>query len=126
MTARIPWVLLPLLLCLAGCNPNEIPTESCSADEFCPNGFVCHPVAQLCVPECVAGSDCPVSARDCAVLDGHPGTGPFCQCQSTELCAEEEEGTLCSPTDRICTRPCRNDVDCTHGRTCDVDAGVCV
>jgi hypothetical protein len=120
-------LLLGLVAALGGCRGSEVPGPSCTEDRFCEEKFLCHPVAQRCVPRCEAARDCPSSAQTCAALTGAEGaatTDAFCQCETTDACGDAKN-VICSGTDRICAFRCRSDVDCTHQRTCDRESGEC-
>jgi hypothetical protein len=99
---------------------------SCTADAFCRDGLVCHPLAKVCVPKCTTSSDCPTSSKECAEFAVDAGAPPrFCQCQSTALCGSPES-VVCGGEEKICMPRCHNDVDCTFGRRCDADTGTCL
>jgi hypothetical protein len=107
---------------LAGCavlQPEEL--KSCTADEFCPDDSVCHPLARVCVKSCASPTDCPDTAKSCT---GVSGAKMFCECQSTELC-DGDETIICTSAEKVCAPKCTNDVDCTFGRRCDTSTGNC-
>jgi hypothetical protein len=108
---------------LTGCSvlqPGEL--ESCTADEFCDDDSLCHPVAKVCVKTCTFAEDCPDTAKSCEPLSGDARS--FCACQSTELC-DGDENIICTESEKICAPKCTSDVDCTLGRACDKASGNC-
>jgi hypothetical protein len=111
---------------LAGCSvlqSDEL--TSCTADEFCPEDSLCHPLAKVCVKACESPSDCPSSAKSCTGVSTVNGaTRMFCQCETTELCGDDEN-IICTDEEKICAPKCTSDVDCTFGRRCDKSTGHC-
>lgn len=95
--------------------------QSCTADEFCDDDSVCHPLAKVCVKACEAPTDCPTTAKSCT---GVSGARMFCQCQSTDLC-DGGDDVICTDEEKICAPKCTSDVDCSLGRHCDKDTGNC-
>lgn len=109
---------------LAGCSAlqsNDL--TSCTADEFCPDDSVCHPLAKVCVKACTSAADCPATAKSCSGVAAAGGK-MYCECQSTDLC-DGDDDTICSAEEKICEPKCTNDVDCTFGRHCDTASGNC-
>src|SRR5689334_7706494 len=117
-------VALGALIAQTGCGDDKL--QRCTEDSFCKGGFVCHPLAKVCVQGCSSGSDCPTTAKTCESFEvGGSAPGPrFCQCQTTELCGNPST-TLCANEERICLPRCHNNVDCTFNRRCDVASGQC-
>lgn len=95
--------------------------KSCTADEFCDEDSVCHPLAKVCVKACESATDCPSSAKSCT---GVSGTRTFCQCQSTDLC-DGGDDVICTDEEKICAPKCTSDVDCSMNRRCDKATGNC-
>ncbi|MDY7228730.1 hypothetical protein [Hyalangium rubrum] len=111
---------------LAGCSvlqSDEL--TSCTTDEACSDDSLCHPLAKVCVKSCESATDCPSSAKSCSGVSTASGSErKFCECQSTELCGDDED-VICTDEEKICAPKCTNDVDCTAGRRCDTSTGNC-
>lgn len=98
---------------------------SCTADEFCADDSLCHPLAKVCVKRCESDSDCPENAKACSGVSTASGSErKFCQCQNTEQCGGEED-IICGEEEKVCAPKCTSDVDCTFGRQCEVSTGNC-
>lgn len=111
---------------LAGCSvlqPDEL--ISCTADEFCDEDSLCHPLAKVCVKRCSSDSDCPENAKACSGVSTASGAErKFCQCQSTDECGGKDD-IICGAEEKVCAPKCTSDVDCTFGRRCEKSTGNC-
>lgn len=113
-------------LMLNGCGDDPATSDSCTADADCGEGGFCNTSAGVCMDTCESASDCPDTAKNCAVLAGSTSTQKVCQCQTDQLCNGGGEGDLvCSDLDKVCVTACTTNDDCGTGRTCDTATGQC-
>lgn len=112
-----------------GCGEPEGST-TCTTDENCGTGKVCHPALKECVPSCTTAADCSSSAASvCAHLDGTAATETapgFCQCTTNDKCsAADATAPICQPATLLCAAKCAADSGCPTGSKCDTTSGEC-
>ena len=124
-TVMMLTALSALSVVMTGCPGEEEGSLTCSMDADCLEGEICNVAARACVQTCTTPSDCPSSARaECSAISATDNR-TVCKCATSELCATEVEGTVCSTLDKVCTAKCTANTDCSAGRTCDVATGQC-
>src|SRR5688572_12174045 len=117
--------LSALSVVMMGCPGEEEDSLGCTTDANCLEGEICNVAAKACVQTCTTPADCPASARaECSAISATDNR-TVCKCATSELCAREVEGTVCSTLDKVCTAKCDSNDDCSAGRTCDTATGQC-
>ncbi|WP_375757954.1 hypothetical protein [Corallococcus exercitus] len=123
--------LSSMSLALTACGDDATTAETCTSDTDCSSNF-CNTAAGVCMDTCESGSDCPDTEKNCAPLAGATNTAKVCQCQTNQLCNEDDSTSLvCGTVSKRCEEPgstpaaCTKDADCGAGNTCNTSTGVC-
>ncbi|MBN8227291.1 hypothetical protein JYK02_07175 [Corallococcus macrosporus] len=123
--------LSSMSLALTACGDDATTAETCTSDTDCSSGF-CNTAAGVCMDTCESGSDCPDTEKNCAPLAGSANTAKVCQCQTNQLCNEDDSTSLvCGTVSKRCEEPgstpagCTKDADCAAGNTCNTTTGQC-
>ncbi|MFP2907329.1 hypothetical protein ACLESD_20240 [Pyxidicoccus sp. 3LFB2] len=114
---------------MVGCGDDAEGSATCTTNDDCGEGEICHPTSDVCVQTCSSAADCPDTAKTCAPLGG---AGPdaqtsICKCSTDQFCnggPDSESTDLVCNADQVCVTRCTADADCTSG-ACNEGTGKC-